>query len=374
MKIAFVLSRDPLTSGGGVRSYIKNVSLELLKRKVKITIISPKETKNSVFEYIDIGSKPKNNIVFLLRLLIKAPFIKLASDSIICANRADFLFPFVLFHKNRLKGILIHGTQYEGVKEKGKIFDIIYSYIEKFAIKNSDFIIFVCKQSERDYKHKYPFLFKNKRSIIIPVGIDTNNFRVLNKEKCRKITKLPLNKKIIISVGRFNPEKRYDLALKSFQKVLNKNKNCLLVLVGEGPERNKIESLSKQLDVNNNLIFTGLIDHNLMPYYLNSADIFLLCSDREGSPNVIKEALACGLPIISAKVGDVSEVITKYTGVLVDKDNINMLSNAILNAIVKKWNQKYMLEKARQLTWGMMVKKMIVFYDKLLKESNITVQ
>lgn len=365
MKIAFVLSRDPMTSGGGVRKYVYNISLQLLRNRIETIIISPKETKRSFFKYIPIKSNLNKNIDFFIKLFIKTPFISLPQDAIILGQRADFLFPFLIFKKGGKKGIYVHGQQYKGVQEKGKLFYNIFSKIEGYSIKKADFLIFTDKETENEYKKRYNNLMLNKFTTIIPVGVDIKLFKLMNQKYCRKKLKLPLNKKIIILVGRLNQEKRIDLAIKAFRKISKESKDIILVIIGEGPKREYLKSLASKLKLSDKIIFIGEIDNRNIPYYLNAADIFLLSSDREGSPLVLKEAIACGLPVIATNVGDVNEIINDRIGIIIPINNSKIIAESIVIALNKKWNSDYIQKYARQFTWENIAKKLITYVMKI---------
>lgn len=125
---------------------------------------------------------------------------------------------------------------------------------------------------------------------IIPSGLDLNTFVQLNKNKAREALGISLNAKVVMFGGDpRRPEKRYSLA------------------------EIAIELLSQQMpDIQ--FIVPSNVPHPQMPVYLNAADVLLLTSLYEGSPNVIKEALACNLPLVSTNVGDVRERIRNIEG------------------------------------------------------------
>ena len=107
------------------------------------------------------------------------------------------------------------------------------------------------------------------------------------------------NKKIIkyITIGRLAEEKGHKVLIEAFSKVKSKIDNSKLVIIGTGPLKQQIEVQIKDKDLKNDVILLGLRKN---PYkYLVKSDIFVLSSKHEGFPNVLLEALACGLPIIS---------------------------------------------------------------------------
>lgn len=136
------------------------------------------------------------------------------------------------------------------------------------------------------YKVPVPRLYK-KKSIYLPNGVDVEHFQPLDKTECRKKLGLSLSKKYALFVssggvdGPLRAVKRYDL----YQKMLSD--------LSESDS-----SWSELLMCNVNRVDA--------PLYFNAADILILTSDAEGSPNAVKEALSCGLPVIARNVGDVS--------------------------------------------------------------------
>jgi glycosyltransferase involved in cell wall biosynthesis len=123
---------------------------------------------------------------------------------------------------------------------------------------------------------------------VIPNGVDFTFFREFDKQQAVKRVNFDKDKKNIIFIS--NPdrrEKNYNLAKEAY----------------------KLLSLET---VKLNVIYNA--DFNLIPHYMNAADVLILTSLWEGSPNVIKEAMACNCPIVSTDVGDVGEVIGKTEG------------------------------------------------------------
>lgn len=170
-------------------------------------------------------------------------------------------------------------------------------------------------------------LFKNKYNItrhinVIPTGIDTTKFEC-NEKMIKEITKLKKKYKIketdfiIGSVGRIAKEKSFDDLIKTFRELINKDKNIKLIIVGDGPEKNNLENLTKELNLDKNIIFTGLIDYNLIPVYYNLFDIMTTFSKTETQGLTIIEALASSTPVICINDESFKEMVqNKYNGFL----------------------------------------------------------
>jgi glycogen(starch) synthase len=99
-------------------------------------------------------------------------------------------------------------------------------------------------------------------------------------------------------------------------------------VAGDGPERHRIETLTKSLDGNHRVLLPGHVS-NLRAYYA-MADLMVLPSHSEGSPNVLLEAMAAGLPIVATRVGGVPEIVRHgQSAILVEPRKPRALANGI---------------------------------------------
>lgn len=138
---------------------------------------------------------------------------------------------------------------------------------------------------------------------IIPCGVDLNVFRPLDRIQTRTRLGLPPRAKIILFP--FDPArkiKRYDLAQNAVAALQDPNTQILTVF-GKSNED--------------------------MPLYYNAADVMILCSESEGSPTSVKEALACNLPVVSTDVGDVREIVQGIEGCEICHDDVQSLAQGI---------------------------------------------
>lgn len=144
------------------------------------------------------------------------------------------------------------------------------------------------------FTEKYKF---EKNIHIIPTGIEVDRFfeENISKEEVQNLRKrLDLSKKdfVILFVGRLAEEKNVEFLINS-QKNLNKEyKNIKLIIVGDGPDKEKYEKLSNSLGLSNNIIFTGKAAWGDMPYYYHISDVFATASKTETQGLTIIEAMA----------------------------------------------------------------------------------
>jgi len=134
----------------------------------------------------------------------------------------------------------------------------------------------------------------------------------------------------LLSVGRLEEQKRHDRLLRALKKQLSGpcGRDFRLVIAGEGSERPRLEALTRGLDLLPRVQFRGGVVETDALY--RESDIFVLASDWEGTPNVILEAMASGLPVVATRVGGVPEIVRHgETGYLVDPDDESSLAEAL---------------------------------------------
>lgn len=316
-----------IISHGGIPTHVINLLDIIPKFGAKGTLIGVFDNKNNQLscDYIPITNKRNpNGYTYLFNLWLKAPFLKIASTDVICTHRPDDMFPFILFHRKNPKVCTLHGKIFENVYIKHeKIIAKIYESIEKFTLKrlsnhDASSIVAVDGTTERYFTNKYPWL-RNKIKVI-PVGIDLNKFKPMNKEEMRRKYGFDTKDKIIIYVGRLEKEKNLEFLIKSFAFVKKNNPHTKLVFVGDGRERVHLKNLVDELELKD-VIFMGAMEYDKIPEVLNCADVFALTSLYESGPLVIIEALACGVPSVTVDVGRVREFIqNRYCGRIVERD------------------------------------------------------
>ena len=187
-------------------------------------------------------------------------------------------------------------------------------------------------------------LNKNIPSYIIPSGIDLNIFRPMDKNHCKEKLNFKKDQKIILFAGnKTDKVKNYDLALLVFKKVQQSINNVILTTIPLNT------------------------DMNIVPYYMNSADCILFTSLQEGSPNVIKEALACNVPIVSTNIGDVEDRLKNIEGCIVCNDyNVDSLANATME-ILKLHNKIDGRKSVQSLDLESTTKRIIKVYENVIK-------
>ena len=180
---------------------------------------------------------------------------------------------------------------------------------------------------------------------VIPNGVDLDIFRPMNKNDCRKELGWDIEKKIILfAADPKRPEKNFSLAKKA------------------------TENLNIQ-DVELKVIYP--VPHKDIPLYLNAADLLLSTSLWEGSPNIIKEAMACNCPIVSTDVGDVKWLLDGVERCFIAANDHNDIVNKIRKALDIKGKTK---GREKLISLGLdsknIAKKIVSVYEEVMRENS----
>lgn len=159
----------------------------------------------------------------------------------------------------------------------------------------------------------------------------------ISKEVVQEIKKLTNQKsntsasKLIVAVGRLDRQKRHDILIKAFSKVYQIDKDVKLVIYGEGSLRKSLEQLVDELQLNDCVFLPG-IEKNIITKIKNGA-VFVMCSDYEGIPNALIEAMAVGLPVVSTDCpcgGPAMLINSGINGILIPVGDEDKLFEAII--------------------------------------------
>lgn len=161
----------------------------------------------------------------------------------------------------------------------------------------------------------------------VPKGVDAERFRPTGPSLRAE---LGLNgRRVVLSVGRFVPIKNVAMLVDAIAVAAETDPSLHLLLVGEGPDHDALRQQVERRGIGRRVTFAGYVPQERMAPYYRTADLFALSSDFDNSPNVVLEAMACGLPIVATDVGGVSEYVADGGGELVGKGDAAAMANAI---------------------------------------------
>jgi len=172
--------------------------------------------------------------------------------------------------------------------------------------------------------------YKLRRPVhVLSNPVDLKYFSV-NKTKEFLRKKFRLNKSVIIHFGRLSYEKSTDLVLKAFAQILNWGIDAQLIIIGDGPERGKLEAIGRKLNIDKSVEFTGTLRDNDLTERIAAGDFFVSASTIETQGLVFLEAMALGLPVIGVNAGGVPEYVDNgKNGFIVEPGNVRAIAEAM---------------------------------------------
>ena len=213
----------------------------------------------------------------------------------------------------------LHGTDITLV---GK--DVSYEPVVTFSINHSDGVTAVSEDLKNDtYKH-----FAVSRDIrVIPNFIDLERFKKQKKDHFRRAI-APQGERLLVHTSNFRKVKRVEDVLRIFEKV-RQVIPAKLLLVGDGPERPRMEELCRQLDTCEDVRFLGKQD--AIEEVLSVCDLFLMPSEKESFGLAALEAMACEVPVVASRAGGIPELVEPdKSGFLSDVGNVDeMVKHAL---------------------------------------------
>jgi glycosyltransferase involved in cell wall biosynthesis len=144
------------------------------------------------------------------------------------------------------------------------------------------------------------------RIVVLRNGVDLELFRPMPRDAARESLGVGAGS-LMVSVGNLVPEKGHALAIDALAEL----PEMRLAIVGDGPERRELERHAERRGVSRRVSFLPVRPQAELGTVYNAADVLVLASSREGWPNVLLEAMACGTPVVAASVGGVPEIVTE---------------------------------------------------------------
>ena len=259
-----------------------------------------------------------------------------------------------LFRKKMPYIVALRGSDVPGYNPRLKILDkLVFRFISRIICGNAKIVTAL----SRNLKKLAEKTFSETDIEIIYNGVDVDKFKPMVNKPNFNID--------ILFVGRLIERKGIINLLKAFKAVCDEYKNCELTIVGEGPERNYLKNFCKQMKIESSVKFVGAVEYKDIDKMYQKAGIFVLPSLEESLSNVIQEAMASGLPIITTDTG-AAELIDG-NGFIVEKGGYKQIKKAIVEYIsnpelMRKHGQQSR-KIAEKMSWGNNAKAYIEIYN-----------
>ena len=185
---------------------------------------------------------------------------------------------------------------------------------------------------------------------VIYDGVDHELFRREDKDAAKEKLGLPRGRKTALFVGNLVSVKGLRFLLSAVSRI--KENDYTMHIIGGGYLERRLKDAVRALGLEDRVVFCGVRPHNEIPLWLNAAEFLCLPSLAEGLPDIIIEALSCGLPVVASRVGGVPEIINdERIGILVEPKDVKALAGAIRSALDKKWDKGYIQERSQRFSW-----------------------
>jgi len=198
-------------------------------------------------------------------------------------------YPWVAFH---------HGYTATDAKMRA------YNQLDRWSLRAARKVVTVSQAMAADLAHRG---VPPDKILVVHNSVGAADLLALNEGAASNEQWRDSARRVILSVGRLSREKGHIDLISAMALLKSADRDSKLILVGDGPERVALEQAVDRFDLFDRVTFTGQVN-DVRPYY-KMADVVALPSYSEGSPNVVLEAMAAGVPIVATKVGGVPEIL-----------------------------------------------------------------
>ncbi|HQJ88200.1 MAG TPA: glycosyltransferase [Methanoregulaceae archaeon] len=206
----------------------------------------------------------------------------------------------------------------------------------------------------------------NPRVVSIPNGYPPR-FRPIEREDCRRRLGLPVDAKILFSLGNLIEQKGFEYLVQAMRHVADCRDDVVCTIGGSGPLLGELQHRIDELRLSDRVRLLGFVEDADIPIWMNAADLFVMSSLSEGNPTVMFEALGCATPFVGTNVGGIPEIIVSDEyGLLVEPSDPEGLARAILVGLEKSWNREAIADYSRQFSWDAIGQQILREYARVL--------
>ncbi len=197
-------------------------------------------------------------------------------------------------------------------------------------------------------------------AVVIPNGIDCETFSPGDRLQARRRLGISESGRILLSVGRLHISKGFPLLVEALAQVKKDFPDLRLVIVGESDHeadaRPAICDAASRLGISEEINLVGAQPRSIVADWYRASDVFCLATFREGSANVLLEALACGVPCVTTPVGGNPEVVSSPKVGFLVPPKVDALARAISRALSQSWDREYIANHVMSRTWASVAK------------------
>jgi len=250
-----------------------------------------------------------------------------------------------------------------------------YVAVEKFAAKRTD--IFISVADAMTTQATAAGIGRNEQFVTAYSAIEEDDFLEPipqeRKKQFRQKYDIDENAVVIVTIARLFMLKGHEYIIESAKELSKQFENCVWLFVGDGNLSDHYKQQVRELGLADRIKFTGLLPPSEIPLAIQSSDILVHCSLREGLARTLPQAMLCGKPAISFDVDGAREVVNENTGRLIEPKNVEQLIKACAELIEDKELRKKLGQQDREsvktkFAPETMVDTIEAVYQKLLSE------
>ena len=206
----------------------------------------------------------------------------------------------------------------------------LYYCADRFSLRRYDRVICVSDDLSRACRR---YGVRDDKAVVIENAIDTEQIRRSRPIAVAKQSLgWPANRFLVGTAGRLSPEKAFDRLIRAVAALVKRGVDVGLLIAGDGAERSRLETLTKELGLQDRVQLTGF-QADLRPLY-EATDLFVVSSIREGLPNVLLEAMSLEVPVVATRIAGIPRLISDgENGLLVTAGDESALADAIARAL-----------------------------------------
>ncbi len=226
-----------------------------------------------------------------------------------------------------------------------------------------------------------------EKVVVIPPGVDTSRFYPIAKDEAREFIGIPLDRKMVLFVGRIEAIKGVEVLLEAFGKLsrlpfIPQGSACLALIGGDADVSNermdaemaRLQALPIVAELGRSIRFLGKRDQDTLPYYYSASDVVVVPSEYESFGLVALEAMACGTPVVASETGGLAFLIRDgETGFHVPAGNPDALVERIKQLLEDRELRKKLGRQAsnyaRSFDWSLVADQILELYSTLVPRS-----